>query len=197
MIGEGHIQVNINTAQFASSKGGSIPACAGQPLVTRLLKHLRRSIPTCAGQPGAFARNGRHSRVYPHVCGAAISSPSSMIVMLGLSPRVRGSRPCGNCINVSLGSIPTCAGQPVAFIRPTTEGEVYPHVCGAACPRRSRSAQSRGLSPRVSGQPGNVFVYNRFNQVYPHVCRGSPLTDRGEEAGRGSIPTCAGQPSSC
>ena len=31
MTGEGHIQVNINTAQFASGKGGSIPACAGQP----------------------------------------------------------------------------------------------------------------------------------------------------------------------
>ena len=32
MTGEGHIQVNINTAQFGSGKGGSIPACAGQPL---------------------------------------------------------------------------------------------------------------------------------------------------------------------
>ena len=32
MTGEGHVQVNINTAQFASGKGGSIPACAGQPL---------------------------------------------------------------------------------------------------------------------------------------------------------------------
>ena len=31
MTGEGHVQVNINTAQFASGKGGSIPTCAGQP----------------------------------------------------------------------------------------------------------------------------------------------------------------------
>ena len=29
MTGEGHIRVNINTAQFASGKGGSIPTCAG------------------------------------------------------------------------------------------------------------------------------------------------------------------------
>ena len=35
MTGEGHIRVNINTAQFASGKGGSIPACARQPLGAR------------------------------------------------------------------------------------------------------------------------------------------------------------------
>ena len=32
MIVEGHFQGSIDTAQFGSGKGGSIPACAGQPL---------------------------------------------------------------------------------------------------------------------------------------------------------------------
>ena len=47
MTGEGHIQVNSNTAQFASGKGGSIPTCAGQCRRS----FFARSIPTCAGQP--------------------------------------------------------------------------------------------------------------------------------------------------
>ena len=56
MTGEGHIQVNINTAQFASGKGGSIPTCAGS--------HHAPSIPTCCERYIGAA-------VYPHVCGAA------------------------------------------------------------------------------------------------------------------------------
>ena len=51
MTGEGHIQVNIKTAQFASGKGGSIPACAGQPAPCH---------DSAASAP-----------VYPRVCGAA------------------------------------------------------------------------------------------------------------------------------
>ena len=51
MTGEGHIQVNINTAQFASGKGGSIP--------------------TCAGQTSASSESPQATSVYPHVCGAA------------------------------------------------------------------------------------------------------------------------------
>ena len=53
MTGEGHIQVNINTAQFASGKGGSIPACAGQP------------------HDGTDRVCISTIEVYPHVCGAA------------------------------------------------------------------------------------------------------------------------------
>ena len=58
MTGEGHIQVNINTAQFASGKGGSIPACAGKP-------YRRPALPSM-------------DRVYPRVCGEASALPSAM-----------------------------------------------------------------------------------------------------------------------
>ena len=45
MTGEGHIRVNINTAQFASGKGGSIPACAGQPTFCPGVRSIRAVYP--------------------------------------------------------------------------------------------------------------------------------------------------------
>ena len=92
MTGEGHIQVNINTAQFASGKGGSIPACVGQPRGDRVC------ISTI--------------EVYPHVCGAARRTARWSGSEMGLSPRVRGSRQIAALPSLNERSIPTCAGQP-------------------------------------------------------------------------------------
>ena len=52
-------------------RGGSIPACAGEP---------------ATGAPGRGPR-----RVYPRVCGGTTSSPSTPNAISGLSPRVRGN----------------------------------------------------------------------------------------------------------
>ena len=92
MTGEGHVQVNINTAQFASGKGGSIP--------------------TCAGQPSSTGATGAPTTVYPHVCGAASLTIDHPATRCGLSPRVRGSRLKMTAKISQQRSIPTCAGQP-------------------------------------------------------------------------------------
>ena len=66
MTREGHIQVNSNTAQFASGKGGSIPTCAGQPLV---YPHVCGAASVSAvWRCGLSPRvRGSHEWVYPHV----------------------------------------------------------------------------------------------------------------------------------
>ena len=72
------------------------------------------------------------------------------------------------------GSIPACAGQPYPRCPQSSEGRVYPRVCGAAAQEHEAVRPRSGLSPRVRGSPG------------------SKSTGSG---GAGSIPACAGQPS--
>ena len=91
-----------------------------------------RSIPTCVGQPANILPIKWVCMVYPHVCGAAVWSLPVPSAALGLSPRVWGShmRTLSACFTI--GSIPTCVGQPATCVRAAKNGEVYPHVCGAA-----------------------------------------------------------------
>ena len=110
-------------------------------------------IPACAGEPG----NG----------------PLPPDPLLGLSPRVRGNPVRRRRLQVRVGSIPACAGEPL----PKTAGGamywVYPRVCGGTGLRDEDVRTFWGLSPRVRGSP--------------HRRR------RADDAAR-SIPACAGEP---
>ena len=92
------------------TQGGSIPACAGEP--------LRRSSATAA------------ARVYPRVCGGTACRMAPGGRRGGLSPRVRGNRYAGLAPRRRPGSIPACAGEPPAGWHPVDAGGVYPRVCG-------------------------------------------------------------------
>ena len=90
--------------------GGSIPACAGEP-VPRLTQAMQR-------------------KVYPRVCGGTPLPTSGTSGGWGLSPRVRGN-PLVPCPRPAAGgSIPACAGEPRIGAIGRRRGEVYPRVCG-------------------------------------------------------------------
>ena len=109
------------------------------------------SIPACAGQPLRVSPSGSEAVVYPRVCGAAVSTLLWSVCYRGLSPRVRGSQGArGNGVCAS-GSIPACAGQPLANANRLKGTGVYPRVCGAATNPDSQSTTVYGLSPRVRG----------------------------------------------
>ena len=114
-------------------RNGSIPACAGEPRIAglptaagrvyprvcggahatkRLDSQCLRSIPACAGEPYARLRTLDHVRVYPRVCGGAFSTAASTWLVMGLSPRVRGSRVYAILPEKDRRSIPACAGEP-------------------------------------------------------------------------------------
>ena len=151
---------------------------------------LRGSIPTCAGQPPASWPFQASAEVYPHVCGAAWSRNVICPIVLGLSPRVRGSPVESPKRIEASGSIPTCAGQPMSAVVLPPEPTVYPHVCGAAHITSGSATADQGLSPRVrgsldqatwtdkgwgsiptcAGQPATYFTEMRVTAVYPHVC---------------------------
>ena len=69
----------------------------------------------------------------------------------GPSPRVRGSPVESDGTDVSGGSIPACAGKPVARVVMTPVARVHPRVCGEALAGDGNLRRLRGPSPRVRG----------------------------------------------
>ena len=156
------------------AEGGLSPRVRGSRHLISGLCEPDGSIPACAGQPIASTKESGRVRVYPRVCGAAVTRPFIESPVLGLSPRVRGSRDYGLPGDLCAGSIPACAGQPLTTSPYPTGVTVYPRVCGAAAAHAAVLGFRLGLSPRVRGSQDHA------------------LKERG---GGGSIPACAGQPS--
>ena len=193
---------------------GSIPACAGEPLLGWSLPHS--------------------SQVYPRVCGGTSAMMFSNVRTSGLSPRVRGNPRYIPLPAATVRSIPACAGEPVGSHATLARYEVYPRVCGGTLVAFCSSHCVLGLSPRVrgnlttpkmpstligsipacAGEPATVAMPISRCKVYPRVCGGTALTamESGVNAGlsprvRGnlislstwkppvrSIPACAGEP---
>ena len=70
------VRGNLRGASAGPAPLGSIPACAGEPVIGRLQAHDPGSIPACAGEPRRPAPGGLFNRVYPRVCGGTPCSPS-------------------------------------------------------------------------------------------------------------------------
>ena len=197
-----------------SSRGGSIPACAGEPAADG---HAHQSI-----------------RVYPRVCGGTASSWCCRPAATGLSPRVRGNPLAPRRSGRRRGSIPACAGEPAASSPIRCSSRVYPRVCGGTGVLFGHGIRDLGLSPRVrgnrrgpasrtpnrgsipacAGEPTGDWISLDADEVYPRVCGGTPVSgaDREDAGGlsprvrgnplcfwpcttaAGSIPACAGEP---
>ena len=116
-------------------------------------QHYRRtgSIPACAGEPFPDSGTALSSGVYPRVCGGTELLEKVVVDGDGLSPRVRGNLPMLNRWCHRWGSIPACAGEPVALVFAKMKGEVYPRVCGGTVGATHKKAPGYGLSPRVRG----------------------------------------------
>jgi len=152
---------------------GLSPRVRGSPDAPPHLAANGGSIPACAGEPFRQNTAGIFGRVYPRVCGGATHAPAARLVLMGLSPRVRGSHVAARKQTGIGGSIPACAGEP--WLRPWARFwlGVYPRVCGGAMWRRASKPASVGLSPRVRGSQTHKISRKTFT---------------------GSIPACAGEP---
>ena len=131
------------------------------------------SIPACAGEPNFRGGRAAPPEVYPRVCGGTTWTPTSLLCMPGLSPRVRGNRGMMPGWAIALRSIPACAGEPPGHHKIRAGHRVYPRVCGGTRRRASGIRRHCGLSPRV---------------------RGNPAISAGDRVNLGSIPACAGEP---
>ena len=99
------------------------------PICSRRQPH-GGSIPACAGEPLYPTPSVGKAKVYPRVCGGTAGLVARSWPACGLSPRVRGNprqrRRAGNSIR----SIPACAGEPLSPSSPGRPDWVYPRVCG-------------------------------------------------------------------
>ena len=157
--------------QMRSLAFGSIPACAGEPIrrdhachgsglsprvrgnLLRRAVLIRGSIPACAGEPPGRQMHSRPRSVYPRVCGGTLRRSRKLLLLLGLSPRVRGN-PLTYLIGLSSkGSIPACAGEPneIGLPRPVMPG-LSPRVRGNRLRRTMRSHNPRSI-PACAGEP--------------------------------------------
>ncbi len=92
--------------------GGLSPRARGN----RELHHHRRArhgtIPACAGEPLMPCRGSDVSRDYPRVRGGTALAAARQSLLSGLSPRARGNQP-ERCLRMEYaGTIPACAGEP-------------------------------------------------------------------------------------
>ena len=89
--------------------------------------------------------------VYPRVCGGTVPTYYPLGEDTGLSPRVRGNRTSGRFSEISIRSIPACAGEPTMLSRSPAVYTVYPRVCGGTYYNMPIDPAIQGLSPRVRG----------------------------------------------
>ena len=172
------------------------------------------SIPACAGEPNPQANRPWGGWVYPRVCGGTIINGDHNAPQAGLSPRVRGNHRAAGVPRHDNGSIPACAGEPGFTSRRLPFVWVYPRVCGGTgASMRSISCRS-GLSPRVRGNRRERRAQDGAGGSIPACAGGTKVGRlkkpkrgglsprvRGNRAfvanganGWGSIPACAGEP---
>ena len=216
------------------ARSGLSPRVRGNLNRPRVSHDCRGSIPACAGEP-QLSRLGRdRGAVYPRVCGGTTFSLVYRRDSWGLSPRVRGNLNRPRVSHDCRGSIPACAGEPRCYGDQACQCGVYPRVCGGTRVERGAVVGDGGLSPRVRGNPdylisdikargsipacaGEPNRYIRHGQggwVYPRVCGGTALELPWSLVGQGlsprvrgnhrvllfpgallrSIPACAGEP---
>ena len=152
---------------------GLSPRVRGNLWYIRGVGRLNGSIPARAGQPKSGSTATFTCTVYPRACGATGMGCTIAILVLGLSPRVRGNHVEDPSLRRCKRSIPARAGQPPRIPASGTFSRVYPRACGATYVRGCVDQRETGLSPRVRG-----------NLVAAVVVTVAP----------GSIPARAGQP---
>ena len=117
-----------------TSLAGLSPRVRGNHAAIRDAEGGDGSIPACAGEPRTYAPRAAASTVYPRVCGGTALPASKTSDNKGLSPRVRGNHLAHVVGGECEGSIPACAGEPLATNVATFSMRVYPRVCRGTQP---------------------------------------------------------------
>ena len=92
--------------------------------------------------------------VYPRVCGGTALDKERVYLWDGLSPRVRGNPLTINLHIAYARSIPACAGEPSSGSTDSTDGWVYPRVCGGTRVDGRNGSSWKGSIPACAGEPG-------------------------------------------
>ncbi len=130
---------------------GLSPRLRGNLLLQQFLELCYGSIPAPAGEPDSLNKGPAVDMVYPRACGGTVQWPQIDVVVVGLSPRLRGNHVLARTHNEDPRSIPAPAGEPAPPGAPSGSRWVYPRACGGTGSSPGRPHRIGGLSPRLRG----------------------------------------------
>ena len=148
------VRGNRNVHAKLGPHDGSIPACAGEPVV-RVRMYAPHSVypRVCGGTPNRVHYVAEGHRSIPACAGEPLRG-KLLYWMTPVYPRVCGGTLVGSRIPPhAAGSIPACAGEPEASTSRREGARVYPRVCGGTAKVGASKVILTGLSPRVRGEP--------------------------------------------
>ena len=136
------------------------------------------SIPACAGEPHYLAMGWTPIQVYPRVRGGTGLDGVDAQPGRGLSPRARGNPIIRLVLIRIVGSIPACAGEPGVDRKGSgIVSGLSPRARGNPISRSLRSHRPRSI-PACAGEPKIRDLACQGNEVYPRV-RGGTIDERG------------------
>ena len=158
---------------IGADRPGLSPRVRGNLRGLRPVPRHRGSIPACAGEPCRASWKRMRTAVYPRVCGGTRYLRRLYARIGGLSPRVRGNLFHVYASQISVRSIPACAGEPIKPSSTSTRRPVYPRVCGGTYREPPCVHRATGLSPRVRGNRYREPAHQQFTRSIP-ACAGEP-----------------------
>ena len=191
---------------------GLSPRARGNPVLCHSTLFLNGPIPAGAGEPPRCSAWQTCTGAYPRGRGGTACSCSRRRSEAGLSPRARGNRlaqaECAGC----RGPIPAGAGEPAPHAAHRGARGAYPRGRGGTKPRRSRSNQPSGLSPRArgnrecsndrivksgpipagAGEPSTAMPTGLVAQAYPRGRGGTTSASFTDDGDRGLSPRARG-----
>ena len=111
-------------------------------------------IPAYAGNTKDYREHTPHVRDHPRVCGEHCKGVLICGILLGSSPRMRGTPSQTQCAARPSGIIPAYAGNTVTIMKNPSKTWDHPRVCGEHLTGNPYLLMVQGSSPRMRGTLG-------------------------------------------
>ena len=132
---------------------GSSPRMRGTLQRVAVIAEPRGIIPAYAGNTNSAVSKKKWTKDHPRVCGEHSSAGPAAVVVLGSSPRMRGTpAPSPSAPDVTR-IIPAYAGNTEGNFDVRQKTWDHPRVCGEHLRNADPGIPGRGSSPRMRGTP--------------------------------------------
>ena len=151
---------------------GSSPRVRGTPARRECGGAVLRFIPACAGNTRECQVRRFSTAVHPRVCGEHAGASGGGVLVVGSSPRVRGTRMSDLQPAAAERFIPACAGNTISEPGTANPSPVHPRVCGEHAETLAFRRLLHGSSPRVRGTHPPAGAHRHFHRFIP-ACAGN------------------------
>ena len=185
-----------SVAFAGSAPSGSSPRLRGTPIQPGCRFASPRFIPASAGNTRTTARASTTGPVHPRVCGEHACGEGRARVLVGSSPRLRGTRHQRRAPQRDGRFIPASAGNTCSGQGPRTCCAVHPRVCGEHPAFWSEGASISGSSPRLRGTLCAILPLSAYYRFIP-ASAGNTDPGRPGWCSRPVHPRVCGEHTSC